>query len=76
MFIDLNEFEKCNKTNYDCVREYCLGEKVNEEYLRAVIRSNKGLADKSTKKIKIPNKFWKLSRFFVRYLRRLSGFNR
>lgn len=68
MFTSLYELEKCNKTNYDSVREYCLVEKVNEEYLRAAIRKNKGVEDKPTKKIKTTSKFWKLAIFLVRYL--------
>lgn len=39
MFNDFYEFEKDNKNIYDGAREYCMAENINEEYLRAYIRS-------------------------------------
>jgi hypothetical protein len=41
MFKSLYEFEKINKNNYDGIREYCLAEKVNEEYYRYSMNKNK-----------------------------------
>jgi hypothetical protein len=35
MLKTLYEFEKENKNIYDDVREYCIAERVNEEYFRA-----------------------------------------
>lgn len=37
MLKSLYEFEKCNKSIYDSVHEYCLAEKMNEEQLRVSI---------------------------------------
>lgn len=41
MFKSLYEYEKVNKNNYDGIREYCLAEKLNEEYFRYSMKKNK-----------------------------------
>ena len=38
MLKSLYEFEKCDRTIYDSIHEYCLTEKVNEERLRISIK--------------------------------------
>lgn len=35
MYRNLYEYEICNKIKYDCIREYCKAEHVNEEHFRA-----------------------------------------
>jgi hypothetical protein len=37
MLNSLYEFEKENKYTYDAIKEYCLAERVDEEYFRASI---------------------------------------
>ena len=48
MLNSLYEFEKENKYIYDSIREYCLSERVDEEYFRASV-IQKGLKHKLVK---------------------------
>lgn len=41
MFTNLYEHEVTTKNTYDGLREYCVIEKVNEEYLRGSIRKKR-----------------------------------
>jgi hypothetical protein len=34
------EYEKLNKVVYDDLREFCLCERINEEYMRSLIKKN------------------------------------
>ena len=38
MLKSLYEFEKCDRTIYDSIHEYCLTEKVSEEQLRVSVK--------------------------------------